>query len=229
LKGEDVIVHRHGAYADKVRCQALWAFPLPKNINTKTAGPLFCGGITVFNPIIQNNIKPTDHVAVVGIGGLGHMAIKFLHSWGCEVTAVSSNPEKVKETQQFGAHHFLNSRDPNALKSYTNSFDMILDTTNVNLDWDTYISTLRPGGKLHIVGIASQVKASVFPLIAGEKSIGGSPIGGPAEILKMLDFCNRHAIEPIIEEFPLSRVNEALAHLESGKARYRIVLHNDFK
>ena len=117
LKGEDVIVYRHGAYADKVRCQALWAFPLPKNINTKTAGPLFCGGITVFNPIIQNNIKPTDHVAVVGIGGLGHMAIKFLNSWGCEVTAVSSNPEKERETQQFGAHHFLNSRDPNALKS----------------------------------------------------------------------------------------------------------------
>ncbi|MGB8936415.1 MAG: zinc-binding dehydrogenase, partial [Candidatus Nitrosopolaris sp.] len=93
---------------------------------------------------------------------------------------MSSNPEKERETQQFGAHHFLNSRDPNALKSYTNSFDMILDTANVNLDWDTHISTLRPGGKLHIVGIAPQVKASVFPLIAGEKSIGGSPIGGPA-------------------------------------------------
>src|SRR5215469_14152049 len=139
------------------------------------------------------------------------------------------NPEKEKETQQFGAHRFLNSRDPNALKSFTNSFDMILDTANVNLDWDTYIGTLRPGGKLHMVGVASQVKVSVFPLIAGEKSIGRSPIGGPAEILMMLDFCNRHAIEPIIEVFPLSRVNEALSHLESGKARYRIVLRNDLK
>ena len=105
---------------------------------------------------------------------------------------------------------------------------MIL-TANVDLDWDTYISTIRPGGKLDIVEAASQVKASVFPLIAGEKSIGGSPIGGPAEILMMLDFCNRHVIKPIIEEFPLSRVNEALTRLESGKARYRIVLRNDFK
>jgi alcohol/geraniol dehydrogenase (NADP+) len=123
----------------------------------------------------------------------------------------------------------LNSRDPNALNSYANSFDMILDTSaNVDLDWDAYISTLRPGGKLHIVGAASQVKASVSRLIAGEKSIRGSPTGGPAEILMMLDFCNRHAIEPVIEEFPFSRVNEALAHLESGKARYRIVLRNDF-
>jgi alcohol/geraniol dehydrogenase (NADP+) len=228
LKGEDVMIGRHGAYADKVRCQALWAFPIPKNINTKTAGPLFCAGITVFNPIIQNNIKSTDHVAVVGIGGLGHLAIKFLNSWGCEVTAISTNPEKEKQAQQFGADHFLNSKDPNALKPYSNQFDMVLVTANADLDWDAYISTLRPGGKLHIVGVASQIKASVFPLIGGEKSIGGSPIGGPGEILMMLDFCSRHAIEPRIEQFPFSRVNDAMAHLESGKARYRIVLFNDF-
>jgi uncharacterized zinc-type alcohol dehydrogenase-like protein len=228
LQGEDVIVGRHGAYAEKVRCQGLWAFPLPENLNVKTAGPLFCGGITVFSPIIHNNIKATDHVAVVGIGGLGHMAIKFLNSWGCDVTAISSNPEKEKEVKLFGAHHFLNSRDPDALKSHANRFNMILDTANVDLDWDAYISTIRPGGKLHIVGAASQVKASVSPLISSENSIGGSPIGGPAEILMMLDFCNRHSLEPIIEEFPLSGVNEALAHLESGKARYRIVLRNDF-
>jgi uncharacterized zinc-type alcohol dehydrogenase-like protein len=229
LKGEDVIIARHGGYADKVRCQALFAFPLPKKINIKTAGPLFCGGITVFNPIIQNNIKPTDHVAVVGIGGLGHMAIKFINAWGCEVTAISTNPAKEREAQEFGADHFLNSKDPDALKAYTNDFDMVLVTANVDLDWDSYIGTLRPGGKLHIVGAASQVKATVFPLISGEKSIGASPGGSPAEILKMLDFCSRHAIEPVIEEFPISHVNDAMAHLESGKARYRIVLRNDFK
>jgi uncharacterized zinc-type alcohol dehydrogenase-like protein len=166
---------------------------------------------------------------VVGIGGLGHMAIKFLNSWGCEVTALSTNPEKEREAQEFGANHFLNSRDPDVLKMYANTFDMILVTSNVDLDWDSYISTLRPGGKLHIVGAASQVRASVFPLISGEKSIGGSPIGGPEDILKMLNFCNRHAIEPVVEEYPLSRVNEALARLESGDARYRIVLRNDFK
>ena len=226
LKGEDVIVGRYGGFADKVRCQAVWAFPLPKNINIKTAGPLFCGGITVFNPIIQNNIKATDHVAVVGIGGLGHMALKFLNSWGCEVTAFSTNPEKEKEARQFGAHNFLNSL---TLRSSANIFDMVLVTTNVDLDWDLYINMLRPGGKLYIVGAASQIKATVSPLVSGERSIGGSPIGGPATINMMLDFCNRHAIEPVIEEFPISRVNEALSHLESGKARYRIVLRNDLK
>jgi alcohol/geraniol dehydrogenase (NADP+) len=229
LKGEDVIIGRHGGYADKVRCQAIFAFPLPNNINIKNAGPLFCAGITVFNPIIHNNIKPTDHVAVVGIGGLGHIAIKFLNAWGSEVTAISTNPEKEKEAQEFGADHFINSKISDALKPYTNNFDMVLVTANVDLDWDKYIDTLRPGGKLHIVGATPQVKATVFPLVLGEKSIGASPGGGPADILKMLDFCSRHGIEPITEEFPLSRVNEAMARLESGKARYRIVLQNDLK
>ena len=229
LKGEDVIIGRHGGYADKVRCQAIFAFPLPNNINIKNAGPLFCAGITVFNPIIHNNIKPTDHVAVVGIGGLGHIAIKFLNAWGSEVTAISTNPEKEKEAQEFGADHFINSKISDALKPYANNFDMVLVTANVDLDWDKYIDTLRPGGKLHIVGATPQVKATVFPLVLGEKSIGASPGGGPADILKMLDFCSRHGIEPITEEFPLSRVNEAMARLESGKARYRIVLQNDLK
>jgi uncharacterized zinc-type alcohol dehydrogenase-like protein len=105
---------------------------------------------------------------------------------------------------------------------------MVLVTTNVDLDWDLYISTLRPGGKLHIVGAVPQITATVFPLISGERYIGGSPIGDPATIAMVLDFCNRHAIEPIVE-FPFSCVNDALSHLESGKARYRIVLRNDFK
>lgn len=228
LKGQGVIVGRHGGFADKVRCQSIWAFPLPKNINIRTAGPLFCGGITVFNPIIQNNIKATDHVGVVGIGGLGHMAIKFLKAWGCEITAFSTSPEKEKEAIEYGAHNFMNSRNSNDLKSLSNSFDMILVTSNVEMDWDGYISTLRPGGKLHIVGAVPQIKATVFPLISGEKAIGGSPIGGPSTIAKMLDFCNRHSIEPVVEEFPLSKVNEAISHLDSGNARYRIVLQNDF-
>lgn len=229
LRGKDVIVGRHGGFANKVRCQSVWAFPLPSKIDVKTAGPLFCGGITVFNPLIQNNIKPTDHVAVVGIGGLGHLALKFLNAWGCEVTAISTTPDKENEAKKFGAHNFLNSKDNTAFKKSKNTFDMILVTSNVNLDWDAYINALRVGGKLHVVGAAPAINVQVFPLISGEKSIGGSPIGSPATIIKMLDFCSRHNIRPAVEEFPLSSVNEALTHLDSGKARYRIVLRNTFK
>jgi uncharacterized zinc-type alcohol dehydrogenase-like protein len=152
LKGEDVIVGRYGGYADKVRCQGIWAFTLPPNVDVKSAGPLFCGGITVFNPIILNNIKSTDHVAVVGIGGLGHLALKFLDAWGCEVTAFSTNPDKEKETRHYGADHFVNSKEAGILESIANRFDLVLVTTNVDLDWDAYINTLKPGGKLHIVG-----------------------------------------------------------------------------
>jgi len=225
--GEDVIVGRYGGYANKVRCQALWAFPLPKNIDMKTAGPLFCGGITVFNPLIQNNIKSTSHVAVIGIGGLGHLALKFLNAWGCEVTAFSTNPNKEKEIRQFGAHHFINSNDKKAIESSANKFDMVLVTSNVELDWNAYINTIKPGGKLHIVGAAPSVKVDVFSLISGEKSISGSPIGSPSTIKMMLDFCNRHSIAPLVEEYQLSRVNEAIERLKEGKARYRIVLKNN--
>ena len=110
---EGIIVGRHGGFADRVRTDATWAIPIPDGINPESAGPLMCGGITVFNPILQFNIKPTDHVGIIGIGGLGHMALKFLHSYGCEVTAFSSNEEKENDAKIFGANHFVNSSDSN--------------------------------------------------------------------------------------------------------------------
>jgi alcohol/geraniol dehydrogenase (NADP+) len=227
LSGEDVIVGRHGGFGNKVRCQALWAFPLPDKLDIKTAGPLFCGGITVFNPIIQNRIKATDHVGVVGIGGLGHMALLFLKAWGCEVTAFSTNPKKEKEARKLGAHHFINSNNLDNLISLTDRFNLIIVTANVEIDWDAYINTLAPGGRLHIVGAVPQVRVTMSPLISHERSIGASPTGGPGVILSMLGFCARHQINPLVEEYPLSKVNEAFEHLEAGKARYRIILRND--
>ena len=224
---EGVIVGRHGGFANKVRAHQGWIIPLPEGINLKTAGPLFCGGITVFNPIIQNNIQPTDRVGVVGIGGLGHLALRFLRAWGCEVTAFSTSPDKEAEARELGAHHFVNTHDPDALAKLANSFDMILVAVNVELEWDGYINALRPKGKLHIVGAAPSVSATVFPLIIGEKLIGGSPLGSPATISTMLDFAARHGIEPVTETFPMSRVNDALERLRTGKPRFRLVLEND--
>ena len=224
---EGVIVGRHGGFANKVRAHQGWIIPLPEGINLKSAGPLFCGGITVFNPIIQNNIQPTDRVGVVGIGGLGHLALRFLRAWGCEVTAFSTSPEKEAEARELGAHRFVNTHDPDALAKLANSFEMILVAVNVELDWDGYINALRPKGKLHIVGAAPSVSATVFPLIIGEKSIGGSPLGSPATIATMLDFAARHGIEPVTETFPMSKVNDALEKLRTGKPRFRLVVEND--
>lgn len=222
---EGTIVARHGGFADKVRAHQSWVSPLPDALNPATAGPLFCGGITVFNPIVQFDVKPTDRVGVIGIGGLGHMALRFLHAWGCDVTAFSNSPEKEAEAKELGANHFVNSRDTNALKAVANSFDLILSTVNVELDWNAYIAALRPKGRLHLVGVVlNPLSSQVFPLIEGQKSISGSPLGSPSTVEKMLDFASRHHIEPVVEMFAFDRVNDAIDKLRSGKPRYRIVL-----
>jgi alcohol/geraniol dehydrogenase (NADP+) len=225
LTAEGTIVGRYGGFADKVRAHEAWVTPLPEELDPAKAGPLFCGGITVFNPLVQFDVKPTDRIGVIGIGGLGHMALRFLHAWGCDVTAFSSSPDKEAEARELGANHFINSRDPNALKAAENSFDLILSTANADLDWETYIAMLRPKGKLHFVGVApNPVSSQLFPLILGQKSISGSPLGSPTTVDRMLNFAARHGVEPITETYAFSEVNEALEKLRSGKPRYRIVL-----
>jgi uncharacterized zinc-type alcohol dehydrogenase-like protein len=227
LTAEGTIVGRYGGFADRVRAHHNWVLPLPEELDPAAAGPLFCGGITVFNPILQFNIKPVDRVGVIGIGGLGHMAIGFLRAWGCDVTAFSSSPDKEAEAKQMGANHFVNSRNLEALQAVSGTFDVILSTVNVDLDWDIYIAALRPMGRLHFVGAApNPVSSTIFPMLLGQKSISGSPLGSPTSAGKMLDFAARHQVVPIVEYFNFDRINEALDRLRSGKARYRIVLQH---
>jgi len=225
---EQTIVGRHGAFATKVRCHWCWATPIPEGVDVAKAGPLLCGGITVFNPLLECGVLPTHKVGVVGIGGLGHLALQFLNKWGCHVTAFTSSASKSDEARRMGAHHVVDTHSAEQLRLSAGSFDFILSTVNAGLDWTAYLSALAPKGRLHIVGVVPEpLPIPAFPLIAGERSVGGSPSGAPATVATMLDFCSRHQIGPVTEEFPMSRANEALAHLEAGKARYRIVLRND--
>ena len=225
---ESTIVKRHGGFADRVRCHWAWAVPMPDALNAKSSGPLFCGGITVFNPIVQCDVKPTDRVGVIGIGGLGHMALQFLNKWGCEVTAFTSHAEKHDEARQHGAHKVVSSNQADGLKQIAGTLDFILCTANATLPWEAIISSLGPKGRLHVVGVVPEpIPVAAFSLIGGQKAISGSPMGSPFNTAKMLDFSARHHVAPTVEMFPMSQVNEAIDHLRAGKARYRVVLHND--
>ncbi|MBM9605912.1 NADPH-dependent aldehyde reductase Ahr [Desulfopila inferna] len=222
---EQTIVAHHGGFADKVRASAASVVKLPDRLDKESAGPLFCGGITVFNPLIQFGIKPTDKVGVIGIGGLGHLALQFLNAWGCEVTAFTSSEEKKKEVLELGAHKAINSRNPSEIESAAGQFDFILSTVNVKLDWNTYLGTLQAKGRLHFVGATLEpLDIAVFPLIMGQRSLSGSPVGSPGNIAKMLNFAAQHNITPVIEKYQFADINEAIARLRSGKAHFRVVL-----
>ena len=224
---EQIIVGRHGGFADRVRANWEWAVKLPDALDPASAGPLFCGGITVFGPIADFGVKPTDRVGVVGIGGLGHLALQFLNKWGCEVTAFSSSAAKADDARKLGAHHVVSSRDSAALAKLAGSLDFILVTANVTLDWDAYLAALAPDGRLHFVGaVLEPIPISAFDLIVTRRAITGSPTSSPASLRRMVEFCARHGIAPVTETFPMDEVNSALDHLRAGKARHRIVLKN---
>ena len=228
-KSVATIVGHPGAFAEKVRSHWAWAIPLPDALDISSAGPLLCGGLTVFAPFITYGVKPTDRVGVVGIGGLGHRALQFANAWGCEVTAFSSNPSKMEEARKLGAHRVVSSRDRAGILKAANSLDFLLVTVNVPLDWSAFFQTLKPNGRMHLVGaVLEPIPVGAFDLISGQKSISGSPTGSPAAMTWMLDFAARHNIAPQVEHFPLSNVNDAIAHLAAGKARYRVVLDADF-
>ena len=226
---EQIAVGRYGGFAEAVRVQASWANKLPEDLKPEDAGPLFCGGITVFNPLVQFDVRPTDKVGVIGIGGLGHLALQFLNAWGCEVTAFTSTGAKAEEARQLGAHRVVNSRDDEALKAEAGRYDFILSTVASDLNWSLYLNALGPRGRLHTVGVPPKpIAAHAAQLLGNQRSISGSPLGSPATIRQMLDFCARHAISPKVERLPMSKIGEAFQKLKDGTPRYRIVLDNDF-
>jgi alcohol/geraniol dehydrogenase (NADP+) len=223
---QPTIVGHRGGFATLVRSHWAWAIPLPEKLNFADAGPLLCGGITVFAPLAMY-AKPTDRVGIIGIGGLGHMAVKFAAAYGCDVTALTSSASKFEEAKGFGAHHVVSSRDSAAIKKLAGSFDLLISTVNATLDWDAMIGTLAPNGRLHLVGVVPEpIPVSTIALILQQRSVSGSPSGSPAAMATMLDFASRHQVTPQTEHFPMSEINEAFARLASGKARYRIVLDN---
>jgi uncharacterized zinc-type alcohol dehydrogenase-like protein len=228
VQATPTILGHRGAFASRVRCHWAWAIPLPEELKYAEAGPLLCGGVTVFHPL-DLYAKPTSHVGIVGIGGLGHMAVKFAAAFGCDVTAFTSSESKFEEARGFGANHAVSTRNAASIKKLAGTIDLLIVTANARLDWDALIGTLAPNGRMHVVGVIPEpIPVAVFPLILGQRSISGSPTGSPVAIATMLEYAARNGVTPQTEHFPMSQINEAFARLEAGKAHYRIVLDADF-
>jgi uncharacterized zinc-type alcohol dehydrogenase-like protein len=222
------IVGHRGGFASHIRAHWAWVMPMPDKISYADAGPLLCGGTTVFSPLAMY-AKPMDRVGIIGIGGLGHMAVKFAAAYGCDVTAFTASESEFDEARHFGANSVVTTRDSAGIKQLAGSFDLLISTVNVKLDWDAIIGTLAPNGRLHVVGaVLEPIPVAAFSLIMQQRSVSGSPTGSPVTIETMLNFAARHNIAPQTEHYPMSKINEAFARLLSGKARYRIVLDADF-
>ena len=224
---EATCVHRHGGYAARVRANARFVFPIPKALESENAAPLLCGGITVYSPLRTHGVNPSSRVGVIGIGGLGHLAIQFARAFGAEVTAFSTSADKEEEARSLGAHRFVNSRESKALKEMAGTQDFILNTANADQDWSVYVNALRPTGTLCMVGVPpGPMTLPAFPLISGMKAVTGSPIGSPYAIREMLDVAARHNVKAQTELFPMAKANEALEKVKKNKVRYRAVLGN---
>jgi alcohol/geraniol dehydrogenase (NADP+) len=218
--------HGYGGYANAIRMNSRFVIPVPESLDSERAAPLLCGGITVYAPLVQE-VRPAMRVGVVGVGGLGHLALQYARAFGCEVTAFSSSPAKETEARRLGAHHFINARDAAAMEKTANSLDFAISTVSADVNWGQYLNALKPKGKLCVVGVPEHdIRLPAFPLIIGRRSVFGSPVGGPSLIREMLEFSARNNILPMTERFPMVLVNDAMAHLKSNQARYRIVLVN---
>jgi len=226
-QSEATCVHRHGGYANRVRANARFVVNVPDALPSEQAAPLLCGGITVYNPLRDHAINPSSRVGVVGIGGLGHLAIQFARVFGAEVTAYSTSTSKEEEARTFGAHRFVNTRESKAMKEVAGTQDFILNTANADQDWGVLIQALRPTGTLCLVGVPpSPVSLQAFPLIAGIRTVTGSPIGSPHRIREMLEVAARHGVKATTEPFPMAKANEAIEKVKKNKVRYRAVLTN---
>jgi uncharacterized zinc-type alcohol dehydrogenase-like protein len=215
-----------GGFASSVRASDWrFAYPIPEPIESQHAGPMLCAGVTVFAPFLRHGVKPTDHVGIVGIGGLGHLAIQFARAWGCEVTAMSSSSRKRDEALDLGAHHFIATRESDGLIHAAGTLDFILSTVSADLPWNDYVAALKPQGTLSIVGVPeSAICLSPFEMLYSEKKVSGGIPASRQETIQMLELAARTGIRPMVETFPVTDINRAIGRVRNGEAHYRAVV-----
>ncbi|EMV7409563.1 TPA: NAD(P)-dependent alcohol dehydrogenase [Enterobacter soli] len=215
----------YGGYSQTIIASEAFALLIPQGIDLKGAAPLLCAGITTWSPLRHWNIGKGSKVAVVGLGGLGHMAIKLAHGLGAEVTLFTRSPGKEADARRLGADHIVYSTDADQMQSVANQFDLIIDTVPYVHDVNPYMSTLTLDGTLVFVGfLGDNPPVSTLPLILGRKSVAGSCIGGIAETQEMLDFCGEHGITADVEVIKMDEINDAFERMLKSDVKYRFVI-----
>jgi uncharacterized zinc-type alcohol dehydrogenase-like protein len=221
---EATCVERPGGFAERIRVDGRFAFPIPDALRSEHAAPLLCGGVTVYAPLARF-VRPSLRVGVVGIGGLGHLALQFARAMGCEVTALSTNPAKRAEALAFGAHRFLAATDAKALRAAAQSLDFVLSTAFLAQDWKGLLRMLRPNGVLCLVGAPDEsLRLDVGGMLGRQLSVTTSAIGGRPAVRETLAFAARHGIKPMVQLRLLAEADAGLDAVRKGQARYRVVL-----
>lgn len=213
-----------GGFSERIVANADYVLKMPDSVDLAASAPVLCAGITVYSPLKHWNAGPGKKVGIIGIGGLGHMAIKIAKAMGAEVTVFTTSPSKMDDAKSLGADHAVLSTDKAAMKGQR-GFDMILDTVSAKHDVNVYLNALKVDGSLVLVGLPNEpLEVSAFNVVNGRKSFSGSNIGGIAETQEVIDFCASHGITADIELIKPSEINEAFERLEKGDVKYRFVI-----
>ena len=214
-----------GGFSEIYVCDEKYVLHVPETLDLAGTAPLLCAGITVYSPLVHWHAGPGKRVGILGIGGLGHLAIKIAKAMGAEVIVFTTSPSKVEDAKRLGADAAVLSKDTEQMKSYFRKMDIIIDTVSAKHDVNTYLNLLRPDGSVVLVGLPPEsLEVNAFSLVSGRHSFSGSNIGGIAETQEMLDFCAKHNITADIELINIQQVNEAFKRLEKGDVKYRFVI-----
>ncbi len=222
--GLDTTRPTYGGYSTCITVDESYVLRIPANMPLERAAPLLCAGITTYSPLRHFGVKAGDKIAVVGLGGLGHMAVKIAKAMGAHVTVLSHSAGKREDALRLGADDFLVTRDETVFKQHAGRFDFILDTISAQHDYNAYLGLLRRDGTMVLVGVPEPTPVHAFSLIGGRKRLAGSLIGGIRETQEMLDFCAAHDVAADIELIPIQQINAAYERMLKGDVRYRFVI-----
>ncbi|UYU33617.1 NAD(P)-dependent alcohol dehydrogenase [Siccibacter colletis] len=215
----------YGGYSDHIVVKEGYVLRVPDNLELNATAPLLCAGITLWSPLKRWNAGPGKKVAIVGMGGLGHMGVKLGHALGAEITVLSQSLSKKEDGLRLGADHYYATKDAETFEKLQNHFDLIICTVSANIDWNAYLQLLKPDGTFVVLGIPEQqIPISAMPLVSARRTISGSMIGSIKETQEMLDFCGEHNIVSEIEMINIDQINEAYERVLKSDVRYRFVI-----